>query len=187
MSKINWAGHKASHRKHLDLVKDDDGANLSRALDDLAEPLHLGLVQASLTLDRLDDEASRVLIDELLETLLDVHLADLDTGQQGRKGVLVLGVRRDRERAERAAVEGTLEADDVRLARLVRILLFGEFAHEFQRALVGLGARISEEDFAGRVDGRLGRGREAEAAVLLCQVDEQVGARACPLVMVNVG
>lgn len=80
---------------HLDLVKDDDGADLPSPLNNLGQPLHLGLVQTSLPLNRLDDDTARVVVDELVESLLDIDLSDLDSGKQRRKGILVLGVGGD--------------------------------------------------------------------------------------------
>lgn len=135
----------------LDLIKDDDGTNVPSALDDLGEPLDVGLPDTALALDGLKDDAARLVRNEFVDPLLVVHHPHTDRRQQRCERVLVLRVRRNAERAHRPPVEGALEADDLRLlVRSIRELLLRMLADKLEGPLVGLCSRVGEEDLGGR-------------------------------------
>ena len=76
-------------------------------------------------------------------------------GQERAEALPVLGLAGDRERAHGAAVETALEGDE--FDAIWFATHHGLIApRELERRLVGLGARVTEEDLAG--EGALGQG-----------------------------
>ena len=115
-----------------------------------AQALHelgAGRADAALALDRLDQEAGGVPAHRRLGGLEIVELDDLEAGQQRREAVAQLVLVGGADRAERAAVEGAGEGDQLVLVGPAVMVVVA--ARGLDRALDRLGAAVGEEDGVG--------------------------------------
>jgi hypothetical protein len=97
-------------------------------------------VDPAFTLDRLDEDRRGAVTDRILERGGIVPRHHHEARHERLERLLLLALRRGRQRAERASVEGVLEHDDLALRPVA--------AGELDRALVGLGAGVAEEHLA---------------------------------------
>lgn len=159
----------------LDLVVDQDSANLAASLGEGDHKLLAAGKDASLALDRLDNDTAGLVVDKVVDSSNIVVSPLLEARHHRRKWLLVLGIMRRRQRSHRTAVESVLERDNVDLfAR--RIDNLACLAGELDGSLVGLGAGVADEDTRGLV----------HASCLERLFDEQLGQRAGPGVVVQV-
>ena len=128
----------------LDLVEDQQRVV---AIAQLAQPLQelgRGRIDAAFALHRLDDHRAHVVAHHLRRALEIVERRDADSRHQRPEGRLVFLARGGGQCAEGAAVKRAAERHErgfVRAEMIVR-----PFARKLERALVGLGAGICEED-----------------------------------------
>jgi len=104
-------------------------------------------VDAALGLDGLGDDGAGAVADRGPRRLQVGEGDEAHVGEQRAEALPVLGLAGHRQRAEGPAVEALVEGDDLHPARLAahhRLVA----PRELQGGLVGLGARIAEEDLA---------------------------------------
>lgn len=160
----------------LDLIKDQDSTNLVTALAESNKELGRGDVDTTLALDRLDNHTTSVLGDEGLKLLHIVVCAVLETGDHGREGSLVLGVRGRRQGTHCTTVEGVVEGDKLVL-RTGGIDRTADLTGELDCCFVGFGAGVGDEDL----------GSIAHATRFTGQVDQKLTQSTSPRVVVEVG
>lgn len=160
----------------LDLVVVEQRAHLAAALTQRHEEFLGGGHHASLTLDGLDDDGAGLFGDQRGDSGDVVVSAYFEAGDHGRKRGLVLGVGRGGERTHGAAVEGVLKADNFDFGT-GGVEHLADFTGELDTGFVGFGPGVADEDGGGVV----------HAARGLCGFDEELGERAGPGVVVEVG
>lgn len=159
----------------LDLIVDEDGADLAAALGQGDQELVRRGRDAAFALNGLDNDTAGLLGDGLVDGGDVVEGAELEAGQHGRKGLLVLGVVGGGQAAHGAAVEGIVEGDDLEL--VTRGLAdLGSLPGELDGGFVGLGAGVADEHRVGVVHG----------TGLAGLLDQQLGQGAGPRVVVEV-
>ena len=121
----------------LDLVHHEQGPEAFGERAGAAQEVTLEGNHAGLALDGLDENGGHVVVESGLEGL-DRGIDEEDVPSEWLEGLTDRGLVRDRQGAERAAMEAALERDD-RAARLVQ-------AGHLDCGLVRLGARVAEED-----------------------------------------
>ena len=102
---------------------------------------------AALALDRLDQEAGGVVVDRRQRAVEIVELDIVEARQQRLEPVAHLRLVGRADRAERAAVEGVREGDQLVLLRIALGVMIAP--RGLDRALDRLGARIGEEHRVG--------------------------------------
>src|SRR5207253_2289266 len=107
----------------------------------------VGHVDASLALNRLDQDGRRPAVDRPLHRPEVVVGYVLEAGHERLEAVLVLLLARRAEGGERPAVERVARRDD--LVAVAREPLLRVLPRELERGLVGLRPRVAEEDPVG--------------------------------------
>src|SRR5690606_37905923 len=121
----------------LYLVKDQNGANLIAECSQLRKELRRSFTNPRHRLDRFDDDACRLFIDHLPDTLDRIEIS-LDVKRNIRFAELaVLSQERRRDRVRRPSVETSAECSE--------LLPSGRHSSHSHRILVGLGARVAEK------------------------------------------
>ncbi|KAI6756729.1 hypothetical protein HG530_011327 [Fusarium avenaceum] len=134
----------------LDLIVDKNSANFTASLSQCDKELLCSRCNTALALDRLHENTARLPGNQRIDARNVVEVTRLEARQHGRKGLLVLGVRRRGQAAHSSAVEAIVERDDLDLlARGVNNL--SSFAGELYSGFVGLGARVAHEYRGGVV------------------------------------
>src|SRR5262249_45695644 len=132
-------------------------------------------VDASLSLDRLDEDAGGVVVHELGEGARVVQCGERDAWDERLECRAPRGVSPDGKGAGRPPVEGVLDRDDARLAR--------RLARDLQRRLDRLRARVAEERAractAEALREQLREARHGLAPVEVRDVPEPVELRMC--------
>ncbi|SIJ87249.1 Uncharacterised protein [Mycobacteroides abscessus subsp. abscessus] len=149
----------------LDLVEDEEGTGGRGEVAGGAEVSGRVLTDADLTLDGFDEHGGGRVVDRSGERV-DVSVGHMDdAGYAGGEGFAIGGLRCQRERTHRPAVEGTVDSDDDRASPAT-----GTAGH-LQGGFVRLGTGVREEhcrtgrqvedlvDLLGECDLR-GRGEE---------------------------
>ncbi len=137
---------RAPHPR-LDLVEDEQDARLVAELAQSGQIAVVGHVDPAFALDRLDEDGGGPAVDRALESLEVIEVDVLEAPGQRLEAVVVLLLRRGRDRRQGPAVKATPHADDV--AAIARSVLLGPLTGELDRRLVGLGARVREEHAVG--------------------------------------
>ena len=158
----------------LDLVEDKHQVVLVGELAQAAQEFLARRADAAFALDRLDQEPGRMLVHRGLRGLEIVELDDVEARQQRCEAVAQLLLVGRADRAERAAVEGAAERDQLMLFRAPVMMVVTP--RGLDRAFHRLGAGIGEEDGVG--EGQLGEpGREGfalRAAIEVGDVDQRL-------------
>ncbi len=102
---------------------------------------------AAFPLHRLDEHGACLRRDQLLDGVEVVERAVAEAGRQRLEALVVLGLGGGRHGGQGASVERTLEADD--LPFVGRMTQARVLAHQLDRRLIGLGARVAEEHPVG--------------------------------------
>ena len=128
----------------LDLVENEEDARLIAELAEAGQVAVVGHDDAALALDGLDEHGGRPAVDGALEGLQVVVGDVLEAGGKRLEAVVVLLLGGRRHRGQRPAVEAAVHADDV--AAVASAVLLGPLPGELDGRLVGLRARVREED-----------------------------------------
>ena len=131
----------------LDLVEDEHQIVLVGERAQALDEFRAGRADAALALDRLDQEAGGVRAHRRLGRVEIVELDDGEAGQQRREAVAQLGLVGGADRAQRAAVKGVGEGDQLVLLGPAVMMMVA--ARGLDRAFDRLDARIGEEDGVG--------------------------------------
>src|SRR5690606_32956335 len=127
----------------LDRIHHEQQALLVAQLAESAEVLRGGGRDAALALDALDEDGGRGRRDGVAHGL-EVVVGNLAEARNRRfEPLFDLGLPRGGDAGEGAAVEGVGGGE-----HLVTALVVAELAGELEQALVGLGARVGEEDLS---------------------------------------
>ena len=164
----------------LNLVDDEQRAGGAGEGAGFGEELLRERANAAFALDGLDEDGADF-VGELGAQIGDVVEADeLDAGNDGRKGLAVLGLVGGGDGAEGAAVEALLEGEELGADLLAfAAQQAGVGARQLERALPGFGAGVGEEDAVEA--GALGEAqRELGLALVVVEVrgvDERAALR----------
>lgn len=159
----------------LDLIIDEDCADLVTALTERLQERWGRDVDSALALDRLNNYAACVLIDQFIDGCFVIIGAVLESRDHWGEGFLIFGIWGGGQCPHGPSVEGIVEGHDVAFVAR-RTADLADLPSEFDGGFVRFGARVADKDLGGRAHGASGAGLG----------DDQLGQLANPGIMIQI-